>query len=213
MVSSRRLTLLITALVVFSSSAILFEGKTYAQSLEILPLKQNEQIIQQNNQKLSQKTVKLDSTSQKVYDLQTKKKVLAQQLEDNKKAIEDLRQKIAEKKAAEEKAAIEAAKAAEVKVVSTPVAQGPVGNCGDNYYASYIYGMESGGRVVGNCNPSAKNAGGCLGIGQACPGSKLIAACPGLDYTCQNAYFTNYAVSRYGDWAGAYNFWIGNGWW
>ena len=91
--------------------------------------------------------------------------------------------------------------------VSAPVVQsGPVSGCGDNAYANFIYMHESG------CNPDRWNAGGCYGIGQACPASK-IAYC-GADYACQNAYFTAYANSRYGGWANAYNTWISNGgWW
>lgn len=91
----------------------------------------------------------------------------------------------------------------------TPVAPKPevVEGCGDNSYASYIYTHESG------CNLQAQNAGGCLGIGQACPGSKLLAVCPNLDYECENEFFTQYAVSRYGSWEGAYNAWLSQGWW
>lgn len=95
------------------------------------------------------------------------------------------------------------------KVVSpftAPVAAA-YGGCGDNQYAAFIYQHESG------CNMYAKNAGGCLGIGQACPGSKLLAACPDLSYGCQNAYFTAYANSAYGGWGGAYNAWLSKGWW
>ena len=71
----------------------------------------------------------------------------------------------------------------------------------------FIYLKESGN------NPLARNAGGCLGLGQACPGSKLLAVCPNLDYACEDAFFTNYAMSRYGSWEGAYQFWIGHNWW
>lgn len=71
----------------------------------------------------------------------------------------------------------------------------------------FIYMKESGN------NPQARNAGGCLGLGQACPGSKLLAVCPTLDYACQDAFFTNYAVSRYGSWEGALAFWQSHHWW
>lgn len=103
--------------------------------------------------------------------------------------------------------------------VAAVVNTGAVGNCGDNYYASYIYGMESGGRVVGNCNPTEYNSSGCLGIGQACPASKLLAVCPNADYACENSFFTSYA-QKYcylgagtNCWEGSYNFWKANGWW
>ncbi len=80
-----------------------------------------------------------------------------------------------------------------------------VAGCGDNEYANYIYMHESG------CNTNALNSIGCYGIGQSCPKSK-IAHC-GSDYACQNEWFTNYAVERYGSWAGAYNFWVSHKWW
>jgi hypothetical protein len=174
-------------------------------------LRQNEPLLQQQAQIVAEKANTLDDTSKSVQDLQNKKETLAQQLEDEQKAIADLKQQIADKKAAAEAAA----KAAQV-AKAAPVYAVPAGsvhyNCGDNYYAAFIYGMESGGRVVGNCDTGSRNGGGCLGIGQACPGSKLLAACPNLDYACENVFFTNYA-SKYGGWAGAYNFWQANGWW
>jgi LysM repeat protein len=92
-------------------------------------------------------------------------------------------------------------------VVSAPTAQAAplsVSGCGDNSYANYIYMHESG------CNTASSSANGCFGIGQACPASKLTYC--GTDYACQNAFFTSYA-SKYGGWAGAYNFWTSHGWW
>jgi hypothetical protein len=71
----------------------------------------------------------------------------------------------------------------------------------------YIYLKESGN------NPTRYNSQGCVGLGQACPGSKLLAACPKLDYACEDAWFTRYAISRYGSWEGAYRFWVANHWW
>jgi TolA-binding protein len=94
---------------------------------------------------------------------------------------------------------------------SAASAGGPRSGCGDNQYAAFIYGQESGGRVTGNCNTTARNAGGCYGIGQDCNGV-LYTKC-GADYACQNAFFNDYAARRYGGWAGAYNFWKANGWW
>lgn len=95
------------------------------------------------------------------------------------------------------------------KVISpfTPQIASAYEGCGDNQYAAFIYQHESG------CNIYAKNAGGCLGIGQACPGSKLLAVCPDLNYACQNSFFTAYANSAYGGWYGAYNAWLSKGWW
>jgi hypothetical protein len=77
-------------------------------------------------------------------------------------------------------------------------------NCGDNEYANYIYMHESG------CSTTAINSLGCRGIGQACPGDKLPC---GADYACQNAFFTSYALGRYGSWYNAYVWWLNNHWW
>lgn len=85
-----------------------------------------------------------------------------------------------------------------------PVVQG-VTNCGDNMYKQYIYQKESG------CRTNAVNSIGCRGIGQACPGSKL--PCSNSDFACQDAWFSNYAIQRYGSWEAAYNFWLRNHWW
>jgi len=67
-----------------------------------------------------------------------------------------------------------------------------------------IYMKESGN------NPLAVNSIGCRGIGQACPGTKLPC---GADYACQDAWFTNYAITRYGSWDAAWVFWQQNHWW
>lgn len=80
------------------------------------------------------------------------------------------------------------------------------GDCfGVNPYAAYIYQHESG------CRLDAVNGGGCAGIGQACPGSKL--PCSLSDAPCQLAYFESYALGRYGSWEAAYQFWLSHGWW
>lgn len=76
---------------------------------------------------------------------------------------------------------------------------------GVNPLAADIYAHESG------CRLDAINGGGCAGIGQACPGSKL--PCSLTDAPCQLAYFENYALGRYGSWQAAYNFRNANNWW
>lgn len=65
----------------------------------------------------------------------------------------------------------------------------------------YIYCHESGN------NPTRWNSEGCVGLGQACPASKLQAVCPNLDYGCEDAWFSNYAVQRYGGWPQAQAYW------
>lgn len=207
--SKRLLSSSLLALAVLFVSVFSFGGVVHAQELQVRPLSVNEQIIEQQSKQLGQKATVLQLTSQDISSLEAKKQALADQLTSEQQKIAGLKQQIANKKAA-------AAKAAEVKVTPVVYAAIPQGNvqynCGDNYYAAYIYGNESGGHIVGNCNTGARNAGGCLGIGQACPGSKLLAVCPDLDYACENAFFTSYA-GKYGGWAGAYQFWIANGWW
>ena len=112
----------------------------------------------------------------------------------------------AAQKAAEAATAAKQAATAQAQArVSTSPAPALTGS--DAEYKLYIYQHESGN------NPARANSAGCLGLGQACPGSKLLAVCPTLDYACEDAYFTNYAVRRYGSWAGAYAFWIAHRWW
>jgi uncharacterized protein YabE (DUF348 family) len=75
--------------------------------------------------------------------------------------------------------------------------------------ADYVIEHES------HWNPAALNPRGCAGLGQACPGSKLISACPSwkTDAVCQMRFFNKYAVDRYGGWGGAYQHKVSNGWW
>lgn len=75
----------------------------------------------------------------------------------------------------------------------------------DDAAKAYIYARESGN------NPNATNPNGCYGLGQDCNG-RVRALC-GADYACQDAFFTNYAMARYGSWAGALAFWQNHHWW
>ncbi len=78
----------------------------------------------------------------------------------------------------------------------------------DYAYVDYIFSRES------RWNAASLNAGGCGGLGQACPAGKLATVCPNwqTDPVCQTRWFTGYA-SRYGGWAGAYNAWLTKHWW
>ena len=93
--------------------------------------------------------------------------------------------------------------ARQVAGVGSAKAQGSC-NTG-NQYKDYIYFRESG------CRTDAVNPIGCKGIGQSCPASK-IAHC-GNDFACQDAWFSNYAQTRYNGWYDAYLFWQKNHWW
>lgn len=92
-------------------------------------------------------------------------------------------------------------KSAILSAAGVPVSQ--------QFAADFIIARESG------WNLAARNASGCLGLGQACPGSKLMSACPSWqsDATCQIQFFTGYANSRYGSWQGAYEAWMVKHWW
>lgn len=90
------------------------------------------------------------------------------------------------------------------RMLASPVTVAP---SDPDFYKSWIYNEESGN------SPTRDNAEGCLGLGQACPGSKLLAVCPDESYGCEDAFFTSYMLSRYGTWYSAYVFHIANGWW
>lgn len=76
---------------------------------------------------------------------------------------------------------------------------------GDQWtYIDFILGHES-------CHdPGRLNAGGCAGLGQACPGTKL--PCGPNDIKCQVQWFNTYAQGK-GGWAASYSFWLANNWW
>lgn len=126
------------------------------------------------------------------------------EVENLKKEIETIKQSKAAEKAiiAAETAQKKATIAQKVESYVAPKAV--ASSLSDNDAKMFIYMHESGNRTT------ALNSIGCRGLGQACPGSKLPC---GDDYACQDAWFTNYAVSRYGGWQGAYQFWIAHRWW
>lgn len=79
---------------------------------------------------------------------------------------------------------------------------------GDHGYANFIISRES------NWGVTAKNPSGAYGLCQALPGSKMSSA--GADWESnpltQLRWCNGYA-SRYGGWAGAYNFWQSHHYW
>lgn len=74
--------------------------------------------------------------------------------------------------------------------------------CGSDPYMAQIYMHES------NCSTTAINSIGCRGIGQRCGNLPC-----GDDFACQDAWFRQYAMSRYGSFAAAWSFWQQNHWW
>lgn len=81
-----------------------------------------------------------------------------------------------------------------------PVQVAPVERPTPSGAKAFIYMKESGNRTDA-INPSS----GACGLGQALPCSKM--PCSLQDYACQDNYFTNYMLSRYGSWEAAASFW------
>lgn len=80
----------------------------------------------------------------------------------------------------------------------------------DMTYVDYIISRESGWNYL------ISNAySGAYGLCQALPGSKMASS--GSDWATnpetQMRWCNSYAVSRYGSWQGAYEFWLENSWW
>jgi hypothetical protein len=177
--------------------------------------------ITKTDNKLKLKNIQLQSTQadlintelkfQKLnveLDSQLKSKVQDQnkikQLEEEKKKLQDHTEELQKQvRAKQEQKLAEAEKIQQVASITATVQASAGCNTG-NQYKDYIYSHESG------CNPASVNSIGCRGIGQACPGSKLPCS---ADFACQDAYFTTYAMNRYGSWENAYNFWTANHWW
>lgn len=93
----RYLLLLISAVIL--SSVFLPVATAYA---ETRPLKENEQIIQEQSEVIAEKSDQLDLAAQEIQNLEDRKQELTSKLEEEKQAIDDLTQKLAEKKAAAE---------------------------------------------------------------------------------------------------------------
>jgi len=75
---------------------------------------------------------------------------------------------------------------------------------------AFIYFKESS-TILSKVN---KSSGAC-GLGQSLPCSKLSNVCPNwqTDYECQDEWFTNYMLNRYGSWDNAKAFHLKKGWW
>lgn len=168
--------------------------------------------LQSKQAEIKQLQIDYQKLDQKQDEIQKSKDASQSEVDKLKKEKEDLLKRQQELEA-QVSAKREAQRLAQEKLntASQNVAQAvvPVAsaspNCGDNIYKQYIYHHESG------CRTTAMNSIGCYGIGQSCPASK-IAHC-GTDFTCQDAWFSNYAIQRYGSWEGAYNFWLSHKWW
>lgn len=98
--SKRLLSLTSTTLVVLFASVFLFGGTAHAQ--DVLPLGEQQQLIQRQSQEVQQKNMILSTTSEEIETLEQKKLSLLTQLEQETKSIEELKHKVEEKRAAAE---------------------------------------------------------------------------------------------------------------
>lgn len=68
---------------------------------------------------------------------------------------------------------------------------------------AFIYFKESSNRL------DNVNSIGCYGLGQDC-NNVLASECPDwrTNYACQDNFWNNYAIRRYGSWVAAMNHWL-----
>jgi exonuclease VII large subunit len=167
------------------------DNKQQIQLQDIQVKSKESQLIQLNSKYDTILKEKVQNDQQK---LEQQKKI--DELENERKRLEgELQAKLQRQQAEKQKLATAAQNVSGTAKVSA---------ASGNFYKDFIYHHESGNRTT------AVNSIGCRGIGQACPGTKLPC---GDDYACQDAWFTNYAMQRYGSWENAYNFWVANRWW
>jgi exonuclease VII large subunit len=167
------------------------DNKQQIQLQDIQVKSKESQLIQLNSKYDTILKEKVQTDQQK---LEQQKKI--DELENERKRLEgELQAKLQRQQAEKQKLATAAQNVSGTAKVSA---------ASGNFYKDFIYHHESGNRTT------AVNSIGCRGIGQACPGTKLPC---GDDYACQDAWFTNYAMQRYGSWENAYNFWVANRWW
>lgn len=141
----KRLKLFILALLVFSTTIFSFGGIAHAEELtgDIAPspLRQNEPVLNQMTQDVTDKSVALNDQVGQITQLMQKKQDLTQKLADEQKTIGDLNQQIADKKAAAE---AEKKRVEELKNMFVHVTR-YAGGSGGNLYA------------FGNCTWYVKN--------------------------------------------------------
>lgn len=131
-----------------------------------------------------------------------KVKELEQKDLDNQKKIDDLEAQV---QAQLEKKRLDAERLASANRALTLTATASAAS-NNGSAKMFIYMHESGN------NPGAINkSSGACGLGQALPCSKL--PCSLSDYACQDSWFTNYMLQRYGSWENAKAFWQSHRWW
>lgn len=177
------------------------------------------------NQKLKLQDVQLKTRSDKIQQLELNHDSIKQQLDteksktdqnqqtidelnkkdqENQQKIDELEQQVqARLKAKQDEIAKQNSLNSKIANAISPTAYAAAD---DGSAKMFIYMHESGN------NPGAINPnGGACGLGQALPCSKM--GCSLSDYACQDAFFTNYMLNRYGSWENAKAFWQANRWW
>lgn len=109
-------------------------------------------------------------------------------------------QAIAEEKVQTEQESIVQPEQAEVATPEPVVVETPQTPVIYNDAKAFIYEHESGNI------PWKRNSIGCYGLGQDCNG--IVEARCGADYSCQDEFFTDYMLQRYGSWEAARSFWL-----
>jgi hypothetical protein len=151
------------------------------------------------NSKLDDELHKNTMDEQKLQELESEKQQIDKERQELRQQVQA---KLDAKRQEEERQNIAARSLVDaVTGTATAYAAGSGGiDCNNQSDAkAFLYCHESGN------NPAAVNPGGCRGLGQACPGSKL--PCSSADYNCQDVWFTNYMSGRYGTWEAAKSFW------
>lgn len=183
-------------------------------ALAVGQVRHENQVKLRNNIELKSNEARLIELDNKYQDVLNQKTKTKQQKDDQAKKIRQLEKEKARlerqliSKRNEENGLQRASERVANTVSGTNTAyasENGSGGCTNNPDANFIYMKESG------CLTSIVNPIGCKGLGQSCPASK-IAHC-GNDFSCQHAWFSNYAQERYGGWAGARAFWEANSWW
>lgn len=141
------------------------------------------------------KAAKEKNTSQEQLDKLNQEK---QELEKQKKDLEaQLQAKLEQKN----KIALAAQKVNNTGTATAYAASASIDCANQTTAKAFMYCHESGN------DPTARNAGGCYGLGQDCNG--ILEARCGADYACQDAYFSNeYMPRRYGTWEKAKAHWL-----
>ncbi len=143
------------------------------------------------------RNIGIELEKQKIHQAEQSKK----QQDDLQQQIDQLKQQVQAKAEAKRQAEIAAANAPKPVFPPAPVAQASGGDA-----KMFIYMHESGN----NPNSINRSSGAC-GLGQALPCGKM--GCALGDYACQDAFFTNYMLNRYGSWENARAFWLSHNWW